>query len=137
MSFRDITPFSGGMPTFRKSHISMTYPRPVTQVHQCLFDPVQCVSTFQPTPTCVFELASFPHVYFNLAYFFLVLEEEARGLAVVHDLSSEGQIANMFECGLEPVEVISTKLETLEVILGVPWAFSLIMVRDCVTGLGY
>ena len=38
----------------------------------------------------------------------------------------------MFECRVEPVEVVSTKLETPEVVLGVPWALSLIVVRDCI-----
>ena len=36
----------------------------------------------------------------------------------------------MLKCRFEPVEVVSTELETPEVILGVPWAFSLIVVRD-------
>ena len=81
-------------------------------------------------PTCVFELASLPHAVFNLSYFFLVLEEEARGLAVVRTLGGEGQIPNTFECGFEPVEVVSSEFETPEVVLGVPWALSLIMIRD-------
>ena len=38
----------------------------------------------------------------------------------------------MLECGFEPVEVVSTILETPEVILGVPWVHSLIVVRDCI-----
>ena len=63
-------------------------------------------------------------------YFFLILEEEARGFAVVRNLGGEGQVTDVFECGFEPVEVVSTELETPEVILGVPWALSLIMVRD-------
>ena len=60
------------------------------------------------------------------------MEEEARGFAVACNLSSKGQVADVFECGLEPVEVVSAKLETLEIILGVPWALPLIMVGDSV-----
>ena len=47
-------------------------------------------------------------------------------------VTGEGQVADVFECGFKPVEVISAELETPEVILGVPWALSLIMVRDCI-----
>ena len=65
-------------------------------------------------------------------YFFLIQVEEARCLAVVRNLSSEGQIADVFECRLEPIEIVSAELETPEVILGVPWALPLIMVRGCI-----
>ena len=71
-------------------------------------------------------------MYFDLANFFLELEEEVRGFAVARNLSGEGQITNMFERGFEPIEVVSAELETPEVILSVPWALSLIMVRDCI-----
>ena len=71
-----------------------------------------------------------PHAVFNFAYFFLVLEEEARGFAVARNLSGEGQITDMFKCRFEPVEVVSAKLETPKVVLGVLWALSLIMIRD-------
>ena len=60
------------------------------------------------------------------------MEEEVRGFAVARDLGGEGQIPDVFECGFEPIEVVSAELETPEVILGVPWALSLIMVRDCI-----
>ena len=30
------------------------------------FNPVQCVSSFQPAPAGVFELAGFPHAFFDL-----------------------------------------------------------------------
>ena len=93
---------------------------------------MQCVSSLQPASTCVFKLASFPHVYFDLAYFFLILEEEARSLVVARNLSGEGQVSDMFECRFEPIEVVSAKLEMPEVILCVPWALSLIVVRDCI-----
>ena len=83
-------------------------------------------------PTCVLELASFPHACFDLAYLLLVLEEEARGFAVACNLSSKGQVTNVFVCGFELVEVISAKLETPEIILGIPWALSLIMIRDSI-----
>ena len=83
-------------------------------------------------PTRVFELASFPHAHFDLAYLFLVLEEEAKGFAVACNLSGEGQVTDMFECGLEPVKVVSAELETPKIILGILRAFSLIVVRDCI-----
>ena len=130
MSFRNITPFSDGTPTFLMPSVSMMYPRPVIQVHQCLFNPVQCVSSFQSMPTGVFELASLPQTFFDFAYFFLILEEEAGGFAVARDLSGEGQVADMLKRRFESVEVVSAELESPEVILGVPWALSLIMVRD-------
>ena len=83
---------------------------------------MQRVSPLQPTPTCIFELASFPQAHFDLTYFFLVLEEQAGGLAVARNLSSKGQVADVFECGFELVEVVSAKFETPEIVLGVPWA---------------
>ena len=83
-------------------------------------------------PACVLELAGLPHAVFDLAYFFLILEEEARGFAVARNLSGEGQITNMFKCRIEPVEVVSAELETPEIVLGIPWVLSLIMVRDCI-----
>ena len=39
-----------------------------------------------------------------------------------------------FERRFEPVEVVSTELELPKVILGIPWALSLIMVRDRIQG---
>ena len=95
---------------------------------------MQRIGTFKPTPTSVFELASLPKSFFDFAYFLLVLEEEARGFAVARNLGSEGQIPNVFECGFEPVEVVSAEFETPEIVLCVPWAFSLIMVRDRIQG---
>ena len=95
---------------------------------------MQRISPFRSTPAGVFELAGFPHVCFNLSYFFLVLEEEAGGLAVACNLGGKGQLADMFERRFEPVKVVSTKLETPEIILGVPWALPLIVVRDCIQG---
>ena len=89
MSFRNITPFSEGAPMFLKPSISVTYPQPAVQIHQCLFNPMQRVSSFKSTSTGVLELASLPQMFFNLAYFFLVLEEEAGGFAVVRNLSGE------------------------------------------------
>ena len=83
-------------------------------------------------PTCVFELAGFPHAHFDLMYFFLVLEEEAGGFAVARNLGGEGQVTNVFERRFELVEIISTVLETPKVVLCVPWALSLIVVRDCI-----
>ena len=90
MLFCNITPFSGGTPMFRKS---VLYYWPAIQLHQCLFNPVQRVSAFQPVPTGVFELASIPHVFLKFAYVFLVLEEEAGGFVETcnlgcHDLDS-------------------------------------------------
>ena len=38
----------------------------------------------------------------------------------------------MFKCQFESVKIVSAELETPKVILGVPRAFSLIMVRDCI-----
>ena len=51
---------------------------------------------------------------------------------VVCNLGGEQQVMDKFEGGFEPVEIVSTELETPEVILGVPWVLSLIMVRDCI-----
>ena len=84
--------------------------------------------------TSVLELASFPHTIFDLAYFFLILEEEVGGFVIARNLSGEQQVVDEFERGSKPVEVISAKLETPEVILGVPWVLSLIMVRDRIQG---
>ena len=117
MSFRNITPFSDGTPTFLASSVSVTYPRPAIQM-----------------PACIFELASFPQACFDFAYLFLILEKQARGLAVARNLSGEGQVTNMFECGLEPVKVVRAELEAPKVVWGVLWALSLIMGRDCVQG---
>ena len=50
----------------------------------------------------------------------------------MRNLSDEGQIPDVLERGFEPVEVISAELETPEIVLCVPWALSLIMVRDCI-----
>ena len=46
------------------------------------------------------------------------------------DLSSEGQVMEEFKDGFEPVEIISAMLEMPEVIMCVPRAFSLIVIRD-------
>ena len=59
------------------------------QVHQRLFNPMQSVGSFKPTATSIFELAGLPQPLFDLAYFFLVLEEETRGFAVARYLGSE------------------------------------------------
>ena len=117
---------------FLLSRIPVTHPQSAIQVHQRLFNPMQCVSSFQSASTGIFELASFPHVYFDLAYFFLELEEEVRGFTKPCDLGGEGQVADVFESRFELIEVVSAKLESPEVILGIPWALSLIMVRDCI-----
>ena len=81
-------------------------------------------------PTGVFELAGLPKSFFDFTYLFLILEEEVGGFAVARDLGGKGQIPDVFERRFEPVEVVSAVLETPEVVLCVPWAFSLIMVRD-------
>ena len=120
------------MPTFLTPCVSVMYLQPAIQVYQCLFNPIQRIGSLQPAPTGVLELASFPHVYFDLVYFFLELEEEARGFTVAHDLSGERQITDMFKYGFETIKVVSAELETPEVILSVPWALSLIVVRDSV-----
>ena len=65
-------------------------------------------------------------------YLLFLLEEKARGFAVSRNLGSKGQVANVFECQFKLIEVISTELEMPEVILGVLWALSLIMDRDCI-----
>ena len=91
---------------------------------------MQRIGALKPTPTGVLELAGLPKSFFDLAYFFLILEEEAGGFAVARDLGGKGQIPNVFERRFEPVEVVSAELETPKVILGVPWALPLIMVRD-------
>ena len=91
---------------------------------------MQRIGALKPTPTGVFELAGLPKSFFDFAYFFLILEEEARGFAVACDLGGKGQIPDVFERRFELVEVVSAKLETPEVVLCVPWAFSQIMVRD-------
>ena len=48
------------------------------------------------------------------------------------DLSSEGQVVEELERRFEPVEVISAILESPEVIVRVPRALPLIMIRDCI-----
>ena len=93
---------------------------------------MQCVGTFKPAPASVFKLAGLPKSFFDFAYFFLVLEEEARGFAVARNLGGEGQVPDVVECGFEPVEIVSAEFETPEVVLGVPWALPLIVVRDCI-----
>ena len=69
MSFRNITPFSGGMPTFC---VYLPGNRPSIQLLHRRFNPVQCVSTLQPMGTCILELPSLPHVFLDLADFLLV-----------------------------------------------------------------
>ena len=51
---------------------------------------------------------------------------------VVCNLGGERQVVDELEHGFELVKVVSAELESPEVILGVPWAFSLIVVRDCI-----
>ena len=60
------------------------------------------------------------------------MEEEAGGFAIARNLGGEGQVTDMLEGRFESVEVVSAKLEVPKIILSVPWALSLIMVRDCI-----
>ena len=48
----------------------------------------------------------------------------------MHNLSGKGQVANVFKRGFKPVEIVSAKLESPKIILGVPWALPLIVIRD-------
>ena len=89
MSFRNITPFSDRTPTFLTPSITVTYPRPTIQIHQRLFNPMQSISPFKSASTGILELASLPHAIFEFTYFFLILEEEARGFAVARNLGGE------------------------------------------------
>ena len=58
------------------------------------------------------------------------MEEEAGGFAVARNLGGEGQVTDVFEGGFKSVEVVSAELETPKIVLSVPWALSLIVVRD-------
>ena len=92
--------------------IPVTYPRCAVQILQCLFDPVEGISSFQSTPTSVLELTSLPQVVFDLTYLFLILKEEARGFAVARNLGGEGQVTDALERRFESVEVVSAILVT-------------------------
>ena len=48
------------------------------------------------------------------------------------DLSSKGQVMKEFECRFKSVELISAIFESPEVVVCIPGALSLIMIRDCV-----
>ena len=91
---------------------------------------MQCVSPFKPAPTDILKLAGLPEAFFNLTYFFLVLEEEVRGFAVAHNLSGEQQVTDMVKGRLKPVEIVSAVLESPKIILCVLRSLPLIMVRD-------
>ena len=131
MSFHNITPFSGGMPTFC-AYLSGHCP--AIQFFHCCFDPIQRVSSFQPTGTSVSELSSLPHALFNFADLFLIYKEEARRLAKACDCSGEQEVVNVFQHVVKPHSLISTILETPEIVLCIPRSFSLIMVRECIQG---
>ena len=51
-----------------------------------------------------------------------------------HDLGSEQKVVYVFQCVVEPRSLISTILEMPEVVLCVPRAFPLIMVRGHIEG---
>ena len=86
MLFCDITPFSGGTPTF---HALLSGYCSAVQFFCCCFDPIQRVSSFQPTSTSVLELPSLPHAYFNFVDLLLINEEEGGHLTEMCDLSGE------------------------------------------------
>ena len=48
------------------------------------------------------------------------------------DLGSEGHVVEEFQHRFELVEIVSTILESPEVVMCVPRTLSLIMVRDCI-----
>ena len=55
-----------------------------------------------------------------------------QSLTEMVDLGGEGQVVEEFERGFELVKVVSAVLELPEVVVCIPGAFSLIMIRDCV-----
>ena len=84
--------------------------------------------------TGIFELPSFPHAFFNLVDCFLINEEEVGCLTEMCDLGSEREVMDVFQCIVELRSLVSTIFEVPEVIVCIPWSFSLIMVRDCIQG---
>ena len=69
-------------------------------------------------------------MFFNLADLFLINKEEARCLTETCDLSSEREVVDVFQHVVESRSLVSAVLEVPEVIVCIPWSFSLIMVRD-------
>ena len=132
-SFRNTTPFSGGMPTFRARTLLLGY-CPVIQLLCCCFDPIQCVSSFQPVCTSVLELPCLPHALFNLVDLFLVDKEEAGCLVEMRNLGGEREVVNVFQRVVELRLFVSAVLEAPEVVMCVPWSSPLIMIRDCIQG---
>ena len=51
---------------------------------------------------------------------------------VARNLGGEGQVTDMLESRFESVEVVSAELEMPKIVLSVPWALSLIVIRDCI-----
>ena len=133
VSFHNITPFSGGTPTFHMRTL-LSRCRPTIQLLCRCFYPIQCVSPFQPLSTCVFELSRLPHVLLDLANLLLIHKEEVGHLAEMCDLGDEQEVMDVFQRIVEPRPFVSAILETPKVVMHVPWSFSLIMVRDRIQG---
>ena len=84
--------------------------------------------------TRVLELASLPHALFDFADLLLINEKEARCLAEACNLGSKREVVDVLQRVVEPLSLVSTILETPEVILCVPWVLSLIVIRDGIQG---
>ena len=98
----------------------------------CCFNPVQRVSTFQPTGTSVLKLSCRPHMLFNFVDLLLIDKEEAGRLLETRDLGGEREVMDVLQRVVEPRPLVSTILETPEVVLGVLRSLSLIMIRHSV-----
>ena len=80
--------------------------------------------------TSVFELSRLPHAFFNLADLFLINKEETGRLSEPRDLRGKGEVMDVFQCIVEARSLVSANLEPPQVIVGVPWPFPQVMVRE-------
>ena len=63
-------------------------------------------------------------------HLFLINEEEVGHLAEVCNLGGKREVVDVLQCIVELLSFVSAVLELPEVVLCVPWALSLIMIRE-------
>ena len=105
---------------------------PVTQLLQRCFDPIQCVSTFQPTCTGVLELSRLPHALLDLVNLFLINKEEVGCLSEPCDFCGKREVVDVLQRIVEACLIVRTEFESPQVVMCVPWLFPQIMVRECI-----
>ena len=60
----------------------------------------------------------------------MIHKEEVRRLAEMRDLGGKREVMNVFQCIVKLCSLVSTILEIPEIVMRVPWSFSLIMIRE-------